>query len=49
MNNIKGLSREEIIRLIEEQTKKIDATVKKNEEGIAVMSRDDEYYTECIK
>ena len=49
MNNLEGLSREEIIRLIEEQAKKIDATVTKNEEGIAVMSRDDEYYTECFK
>jgi hypothetical protein len=49
MNNLEGLSREEIIRLIKEQAKKIDATVTKNEEGIAVMSRDDEYYTECVK
>ncbi len=49
MNNLEGLSREEIIRLIKEQAKKIDPTVTKNEEGIAVMSRDDEYYTECVK
>lgn len=34
MKNFEGLSREEIIRLIEEEAKKVDATVTKNEEGL---------------
>lgn len=48
MKNLESLSREEIIRLIEEQAKKIDVTVTKNEEEIDVMARAAEYYAECV-
>ena len=47
MRNLEGLSRDEILKLIEEKTKNIEATVTKNEDGMAVMSRDDDY-TQCV-
>lgn len=40
---MKSLSYDEIIAMIEEKTKDMEATITRNDEGIAVMSRSDDY------
>lgn len=49
MKNLENLSREEIIRLIEEQAKKINAIVTKNKEHIDVMARANIMLNVCRK
>ena len=38
-----NLSYDEIIAMIEEKAKNIEATITRNDEGVAVMSKSDDY------